>query len=272
MSELNYYQAVITKSGQVGYIKLGNGPAMVLIVGYSGTLFHWNEKFIFELAKYFTLYLIDNRKIGLSDSNNPESMAGLAQDVTDFIKALALTKPAILGWSMGGVITQELAKNYGDNINKIVLLATVPKIRYVNLEFMDFLSNSNKYSTEEFKERLYKFFFSETEYTANKQQIISCAIKIDNYHYRFNKAAKVLQDAIIPVWQGMAVENLEKINQPVLLIQARNDLVVSEEALKFMFMHISQSKLIAYPKGGHFLIHSNPLEVARDIINFFECM
>ncbi len=264
------YQNIITKSGQVGYIKLGNGDPLILIVGYSGTLFHWNKTFIFELAKYFTLYLIDNRKIGFSNSSNSENIHGLAEDVVDFIEAMKLKIPSILGWSMGGVITQELIKNYGHKINKVILLASVPKMKYVNLEFMQFLVNSSNYSNEEFKERLYAFFFSETQYAKTKNYIAANAIKMSNYHYRFTKEAKSLQDAIIPFWSGMTIKSLEEIDNPVLLMRARNDLVVSEESLDFMFMHISKSKIIAYPTGGHFLIHHNPIGVARDIVNFFD--
>lgn len=266
---LNYLK-IVTKSGQMGYITLGRGEPLILIVGYSGTLFHWNESFILELAKYFTLYLIDNRKIGFSDSTNSESIAGLAQDVIDFIEAMSLKKPSILGWSMGGVITQELVKNYSENINRVVLLASVPQMKYVNLEFLRFLITSNDYSIEEFKERLYVFFFSEKEYAKTKNYITSNALKMNNYHYRFTKEAKILQDSIIPFWSGMSIEDLEKINNPLLLMRARNDLVVSEESLEFMFMHFPNSKLIAYPTGGHFLIHSSPVGVAKDIVNFFD--
>lgn len=99
------YNIVETLNGQTGYLKLGSGRPLIMLVGYSGNLLHWNSEFIYKLAESYTVYLPDNRLVGLTKSSNPESMEGMAQDSIDFIKALDLEKPIICGWSMGGNCT-----------------------------------------------------------------------------------------------------------------------------------------------------------------------
>ncbi len=263
------YQTVNTRSGQVGYCKTGNGPPLILIVGYSGTLYHWNRHFIDELSQNFTVYLVDNRKIGLSESKNDYSMLGMAQDIIDFIDELAIIKPILFGWSMGGIITQSILKLRPEIASGIVLLATVPHHNYTSPEFIQLLMNSEHLPANEFRLQLYAMFFSTKPSESLKELITRAAAEITDYHYRFNFEAKELQDYSVATWAGSDATALSNITIPTLILKARNDLVVSSEAAQFFATHIPFAKLIDYPTGGHFFLHQNPEEVARDVGNFF---
>lgn len=98
------YKIITTKHGQTGYVQLGSGEPLIMIVGYSGNLLHWNSELIYSLARKYTVYLPDNRLIGLSYSSNNESMNGMADDIADFIEAIGFTSAHICGWSMGGIM------------------------------------------------------------------------------------------------------------------------------------------------------------------------
>ena len=264
------YKSVKTASGVTGYAKIGNGSPLVLVVGYSGTLFHWNSQFVNELASSHTVYLIDNRMVGLSVSNNQESIAGFALDVVDFIQAMNLVKPIIAGWSMGGVIVQELLKTHEHIVSSAVLLATLSNMSYMDPGFHELLINSHKYEANEFRQRLYYYFFSKTDISQVKDIITSNALTFNDYQYRFTLEAKALQDAVVPIWSGIDSEELAKIKIPVLLLWSRDDAVVNSEAIRFLFAKLLDSKMIVYPKGGHFLIQTNPTQIARDINNFLK--
>ena len=263
------YQVVKTKNGQVGYCHAGQGRPLILIVGYSGTLYHWNKLFVSELAKYFGVYLVDNRLIGLSTSTNEYSMRGMAEDIVDFIRAKELVQPLLFGWSMGGVITQTIIKAYPDLVAGVALLATVPHPRYTNLEFLNLVANTQQLGANEFRQQLYGMFFSEAPRAELKDLITSAALNIENYHYRFNFDAKELQDYAVVAWPGMDELDLAQITVPVLILRARNDLVVAEAASEVLAATIPQAKLIVYPAGGHFFLHRSPLMVAHDVVNFF---
>lgn len=263
------YKQVKTQNGQVGYCQLGQGRPLLLIVGYSGTLFHWNKNFVKELARNFRVYLLDNRKVGVSESNNDESMQGMAQDVVDFVSALRLDKPLAFGWSMGGVITQTILQYHPGVLKGVVLLATIPHAHYTNLEFLTLVANSDIIPANEFREQLYGMFFSENPREELKNFITGSAIQIRNYNYRFSPEAKKLQDYAVISWEGMSQENLAQIDVPALILWARNDLVVGEKASQLLANFIPDAKLIVYPTGGHFFLHKAPEKVARDIINFF---
>ncbi|MCC2645484.1 MAG: hypothetical protein K0R94_1262 [Burkholderiales bacterium] len=262
------YKSIKTRSGSCGYSTLGTGAPLIMVVGYTGTLFHWHGKFVNELAKHYTVYLIDNRKIGLSDSSNEETMPGFAQDIIDFIDALSLTKPNILGWSMGGVAVQELLKNYSNKINAAVLLATVPSIPYTNPDFFNFVRDADKIPANEFRQGIYYYFFSHNQHKKTKDELTSNALKFKNYSYRFGQSAKILQDTVIQRWPGMNASDLSKIQVPTLLLWAKNDLVVPESSQLFFIKYLPHSKLVIYSGGGHFLLQENYQQIAKDIINF----
>ncbi|HLX52529.1 MAG TPA: alpha/beta hydrolase [Aquella sp.] len=264
------YKSVKTRSGHCGYATLGSGTPLIMVVGYTGTLFHWHGKFVHELAKHYAVYLIDNRKIGLSDSDNEESMPGFARDIVDFIDALSLNKPCILGWSMGGVAVQELLRNHSDKIKAAILLATVPAISYTNSDFFNFVREADKVSADEYRKGIYYYFFSHDQHEKTKDELTSNALKFSNYSYRFEIAARNLQDRVIACWPGMSEDDLSKIRVPTLLLWAKNDLVVPESAGLCFVNNLPQAKLIIYPSGGHFLLQENYKQIANDIINFIQ--
>ena len=53
------YRVAKIKSGQVGYLAIGDDSLapMILLVGYSGNLLHWNKQFVENLAKHYRVYL-----------------------------------------------------------------------------------------------------------------------------------------------------------------------------------------------------------------------
>lgn len=263
------YQSIKTRNGQVGYCQIGNGQPLILVVGYSGTLYHWNRDFITELAQHYCVYMLDNRKVGLSDSHNEYSMLGMAQDVVDFIQAKALVRPLVFGWSMGGMITQTIMQQFPDLLGGAVLLATVPHANYTNPDFVDLVANSEHIPANEFRTKLYGMFFSRPPREELKELITQSAPAIHDYHYRFTFDAKELQDYAVMAWHGVDQQALALIKIPVLVLWARNDQVIPRSACEIFSNFIPDVKLIIYSDGGHFFLHANPRMIARDVINFF---
>ncbi len=51
---------------QLGYRILGNGPPLLLIMGYAGTMDVWDPAMVSELSRQRTVILFDNRGMGYS--------------------------------------------------------------------------------------------------------------------------------------------------------------------------------------------------------------
>ena len=76
----------------------------------------------------------------------------------------------------------------------------------------------------------------------------------------------------IASWGGMSEQVLQSIHLPVLILKARDDMVVENESGEFLLNNLPNAKLIVYPRGGHFLVHSAPQEMSNDIHNFFNSL
>ncbi|MBX9596975.1 MAG: alpha/beta hydrolase [Burkholderiales bacterium] len=267
-SELEY-KLVKTKHGQTGYVSLGSGKPLIMLVGYSGNLLHWNSELIYRLAENFTVYLPDNRRVGLSESSNTLSMEGLAQDVIDFIEALELNKPFLCGWSMGGIIAQALAYERADLISGMVLIASQADYSYTMGGLHTLVRNLREHPGRENREKLTELFFSELPNIEFRKYLARSILHIAGYIYPYKEHAQQLQDHAVKNWLQRA-EQLEGLNLPVLITTARNDLVTKPEASWYLHTKLTNSKLISYQTGGHFFMHRYAVELADEIISYFQ--
>lgn len=264
------YRTILTRHGQTGYVQLGSGKPLIMLVGYSGNLLHWNSELIYQLAQHYTVYLPDNRLVGLSNSSNPETMEGLAEDVLDFINALVLRdKPILCGWSMGGIIAQAFAYNYADYLRGLVFIVSQPDYSYTMGRLHQLVADLREKPGKENRDRLTELFFSGIPSIEFRKYLAKTILPIAHYVYPFNAAAQTLQDKAVNNWQA-DINQLGNIRLPALITVAKNDQVTKPEASHFLHQVMPNSRLVSYPDGGHFFLHYYPRELAAQIIVFFE--
>lgn len=115
---------VIANRVRLHYVEFVNEkPPLVVLPGITSPAVTW--EFVGQrLAADSHVYLLDNRGRGLSQGG-PElgyRLDDYAADTRDFIKALGLDRPTILGHSMGGRIAARLAARAPDAVGKLVLV------------------------------------------------------------------------------------------------------------------------------------------------------
>lgn len=121
------------KYAQVGDVKLayyvrGEGKPLLMINGFVSTMSLWDPMLVDELSKHRQLILFDNRGVGLSTDTAADntSIPQMADDAAGLITALGLSKPDILGFSMGARIAQQLVIRHPELVDKTVLAAPNP--------------------------------------------------------------------------------------------------------------------------------------------------
>lgn len=262
------YKVIKTRSGQTGFVKLGTGNPMIMLVGYSGNLLHWNSELIYSLAEQYTIYLPDNRRVGLSDSHNDESMMGFADDIADFIAALSLNNPLICGWSMGGIIAQALAIKYPDVVKGIGLIVSQPDYSYTYGALHQLVADLRDKPSKENRDKLTELFFSGVPSIEFRKYLAKTILPINHYVYPFGELAQQLQDKAVAGWHTNYAA-LKQVTIPILITVAKNDLVTKPEASNILHQILPNSKLISYSDGGHFFLHYYPHDLAEQIKLFF---
>jgi len=122
-------QVVRTTDGTVGYRELGSGPPLLLIVGGGDSMDDWPPSFVDALAAHHKVVVFDNAGIGRTSAVSAPgslSITAMARQTSALISALRLRHPAVLGWSMGGMIAQALAVTHPAQVSRLILAATAP--------------------------------------------------------------------------------------------------------------------------------------------------
>jgi pimeloyl-ACP methyl ester carboxylesterase len=110
----------ITANGiRMRYEIAGQGPALVLIHGFSDNLRMWYNQ-VPAFAAGRTVLTYDVRGFGETDKRGPYSMDVFADDLGALLKSLGIASACILGYSMGGRVGLHLAFRRPDVVTGLV--------------------------------------------------------------------------------------------------------------------------------------------------------
>ena len=105
------------------WTETGSGPPVLLIMGLSFTHEMWHRTF--PALKGYRAILFDNRGMGRSSvPRGPYSIREMAGDAQAVLRAAGAERADVIGASMGGMIAQELALQYPDSVNRLILACT----------------------------------------------------------------------------------------------------------------------------------------------------
>ena len=122
--------APVTRPEADGYVRLSDvemhyvvygrdKPPMILVHGNGGSADSLREAATY-LANEFTVYLPESRCQGKSGDPGEISYSLMAKDLKEFIDAMGLTKPVVMGHSDGGINAIALASEYPDAPGAII--------------------------------------------------------------------------------------------------------------------------------------------------------
>src|SRR5690606_23349178 len=112
---------------QIDGEETGKG-SVVLINGLADELESWDFQVPDLVAAGYRVLRFDNRGIGKSDKPaGPYSSKMLADDAKALVDSLGFTNFHLMGVSMGGMIAQEYALAYGEDLASLTLACTYGK-------------------------------------------------------------------------------------------------------------------------------------------------
>src|SRR6516165_7860032 len=89
---------------QFAYRRFGRGEGIPLLFcqHFTGTMDNWDPIITNTLAQRREVILFDNRGVGSSTGQTPNSVQAMATDALAFVDALGLKRIDLLGFSIGG--------------------------------------------------------------------------------------------------------------------------------------------------------------------------
>jgi 3-oxoadipate enol-lactonase len=108
----------------INYQVEGQGESLVMITGFTANVQTWMFQ-IPTFKKRFQVITFDNRGSGKSSKpDGPYSVKMMAEDTVALMDILGVEKAHILGFSLGGSIAQEIAINFPERVNKLILVGS----------------------------------------------------------------------------------------------------------------------------------------------------
>jgi pimeloyl-ACP methyl ester carboxylesterase len=237
------------------YRELGpkGGIPVVFFVHLAANLDNWDPRIIDPIAKGHHVITFDNRGVGGSSGQVPDSVEAMADDAFAFIKALGFDKIDIFSFSLGGMVAQALIARHPSLVRKLILTGTGPaggkdidKVRGVT--YFDILRATLTGSDP--KEFLF-FNRDATGRAAARAFVNRLKERTVNRDLPVKITTLQTQLKAIEKWGRSASADLSKITQPTLIANGDNDRMVPSVLSTDMHSRIKGSELIIYPDSGH---------------------
>lgn len=238
------------------YRELGKqhgGTPVVLLVHLAAVLDNWDPRIVDGLAAKHHVIAFDNRGIGASSGSPSNSMEQMADDAITFIKAKEFRQVDLFGFSMGGMIAQEIVLKDPKLVRKMVLAGTGPAggegISIVDgVTYYDMLRGF--FTGQDPKQFL---FFTRTPggIDAGKAFLERLKERSQNRDKEITVSALFAQLEALRKWGQKAPADLSVVKHPVLVANGDHDRMVPTPNTHDLARRLPNSTLVIYPDSGH---------------------
>jgi len=247
----------------------GQGDPLLLIMGLRRNLEWWYCQ-LPVLAEQFQVIVFDNRGAGRSDKPVMEySIRLFAEDTAGLMDALGLNSAGILGYSMGGYIAQELALNYPDRVNKMILASTGcggDRAVLMSSERLEKFQANAGLKPEEILRKDMDIYFSD-KFVEQNSAMIEEFIEISLRHYQPADAFFRQFDACL---RHDTVDRLNHLTVPTLIMTGDDDPLVPPENSHVLKELIPNAELFVFPGGRHCVMIEESDRYNQKVIDFFK--
>ncbi|WP_029406569.1 alpha/beta fold hydrolase [Thiomicrorhabdus sp. Milos-T2] len=245
-------------------------PNLTLIHGWAAESRVWEEWATTKFAKDYTLTLIDLP--GFGDSPALPKSENIEADWIQAIVDVLPEKTHLLGWSLGGLLVQQVALQYPNRVQSLICLATTPRFtqndgwqRSVSPQIIgDFM----KAMSIEVGGVLKKFWRLQLQGSDNSRALM----KALGEHMSNRK-----RPGLVALNQGLTLlkdmdnrSQLTQLTMPTLWLLGERDPLIPQEIRENLHELQPKAHIQVIPGGSHIPFFSQPNETAEPILQFLK--
>jgi pimeloyl-ACP methyl ester carboxylesterase len=225
---------------------------------FTGTMDDWDPIITNTLAQRREVILFDNRGVGSSNGQTPDNFAAMATDALAFVDALGLKQIDLLGFSIGGMVAQQMVLDRPKLVKHLILAGTGPEggegIDIGSLPPSSVVLADASLSHFERQQRLF-FAPTETSQSAGRAFSERKSWRKDDRDPESSPAVAKAQMVAITSWgqqkKGERYGRLKEIKQPTLVFNGIDDVMIPTVNSYILAQHIPDARLVLYPDSGH---------------------
>jgi len=234
-----------------------NAPPLVLVHGwgFDGEMtFH---RIIEPLAENFRVIVPDHRNHGRSDwIRGRYEVADLADELAGMLDAVGVTKASFFGYSLGGLVVQEMARRHPARVDRMILGATgalpVHRLRPLARAGMWLARSVARFSTQEI--------------AAVSSHLMMRAGALRPQEHRWMRAALLRRDPTLfyesghAAWRFDSRQWVGKLRQPTMVVLTGRDQIMEPAAQRELAGLLEAAEVVELPAAGHESILSDAPE------------
>lgn len=253
------HETALTQSVQAGGIQFAyrrfgrSGATPLLLLNYlAANMDDWDPKVTNGLAAEHDVIIFDYPGVATSSGETPLTVAALTKHCVDFCRGLGLPQFDVVGFSLGGMIAQQLAAEYPGLVRRIILLGTGPRggegMVFEDLSPNELINSSGLIMMAFFTQ-------SEASQASGRAYLERLKSRIADRDAPVFKESAVAELAAIREWGVIPPSDrfamLGKIHQPTLIVHGNKDVVVMPINALLLAEHMPNAQLIMYPDSSH---------------------
>jgi pimeloyl-ACP methyl ester carboxylesterase len=264
-------QFVETNGIRFAYRRFGKpgGAPLVFNQHFRGTMDYWDPAVTDGLARNREVILFNNAGVSSSSGNVPTSFQEMGANAIAFIKALGPTQVDVLGFSIGGMVAQEITAQAPDLVRRLILVGTGPRGADMSTsKSADIFADA--YDPPEHLWLAVHFSPSASSRAAGLAFLKRKLLRQDRDPEVSEEAAAAQREAIgkyIAPVEGV-LDYLKHVRQPALIVQGSNDVIIPTVNSYVLQQNLPNAQLILYPDANHGSFYQYPQLFVSDADRF----
>jgi pimeloyl-ACP methyl ester carboxylesterase len=258
-------QFVEARGIRFAYRRFGkaNGVPLVFCQHYIGTMDYWDPMVTDGLARGREVILFDNAGVSSSSGEVPTTFEQMAADAIAFIKALGLKQVDLFGFSIGGMVVQEITLQAPDLVRRLIIDGAGPR-GGPGMELVAEVSGRIFGATYDPPENVWlaiKFSQSAAGQAAGRAFLKRTHLRQEGRDPEVNDKVSPAQVEAIRKWgvqKKGSYDYLKTFKQPTLVVNGSHDVNLPTEESFIMQQNIPYAQLIIYPDSNHGAHHQYP--------------
>ncbi len=231
------------------YVQAGEGDDVLLLCGLGDDVTAWDGQ-LGPFSERHRVTVVDNRGVGRSSLPDGEfTVRDMAADAAALCDAIGIGAAHVMGFSMGGAITQELAIARPDLTRSLVIVGSWA---YSDRLFCTFIESSAYFAGIADDERKFVMYFLASTYSQavfeDGRVDAFCDAMLQNPHPQSTEAFQRTCRAIL---DHDTRERLGAVGVPTLVLHGDEDVICPPRHSRELARLIPGARLVSVPGQAH---------------------
>ncbi|MEI9984464.1 MAG: alpha/beta hydrolase [Aliidongia sp.] len=243
------------------YRRFGKPGAVPIVLNqhFRGTMDYWDPAVTDGLAADREVILFNNAGIASSSGEVPPSIPQMGANAIAFVRTLGLAHADVLGFSIGGMVAQEIVLQAPELVRKLILVGTGPR----GADMAASKSAEIFAASYDPPEHLWLAVHFSPSAASRAAGLAFLERKLR----RTERDPEVTEEAALRQREGIgayiaggesAQGQLQQIQTPTLVVQGSNDVIIPTMNSYVLQQKIPNAHLILYPDANHGSFYQYP--------------